>query len=159
MGQQALGGAGLRGQARRVCSCPRACCHGNQLDNRQRSPNPPQCHFYNEHSQKYIIYFLFFLSFFFTCCRAVRCHFAMQHLPSSLASSHTFRLPVSFHFHSPATVACVCVEYSDGERFDFLVMNVVVTAVKRGLRSRQEVHDLNNAVCEINLSLSPVCKT
>ena len=36
------------------------------------------------------------------------------------------------------SVVCVC-EIEDGERLDYLVMNVIVTAVKRGLRSKQEV--------------------
>ena len=63
-------------------------------------------------------------------------------LPLSLASSHTLGLMVSFHFQYPITTAAVCLPVpSAGEKFHYLVMNVVVTAVKKGLRSGQEVCD------------------
>ena len=77
----------------------------------------------------------------FAYCRVARCHFVMLPLSLSLLFSHTSRQTVSFHFQHQWN----CFRWSShllvsgGEKFQFLVMNVVMTAVKKGLRSKHEV--------------------
>ena len=67
-----------------------------------------------------------------------RCHYAMQRPRLSLTSSHAYKWKVGFHiFH--VVLLNNRLFPSEGEKFHYLVMSVVVTAVKQGLRMRLEV--------------------
>ena len=79
--------------------------------------------------------------FWFDKHRMRRCHYAMQRPRLSLTSSHAYKLKVGFHIFHVVLLNNHLFSFfpSEGEKFHYLVMSVVVTAVKQGLRMRLEV--------------------
>ena len=71
-----------------------------------------------------------------------RCHYAMQRPRLSLTSLHAYKWKVGFHIFHVVLINNRLFSFffpSEGEKFHYLVMSVVVTAVKQGLRMRLEV--------------------